>query len=73
MHIIKIGGYDLSSEQKIDLGTLFQLASFLKSDIGENKEYDRALIELLTDVCGLPPENRKDVAKYLEIEGIDLS
>ena len=51
----------------ISIATLFALARILKSEYGENKEYDRALVELCTDAAGVSMEERDKIASELEI------
>jgi hypothetical protein len=56
---------------KIGLLQLLNSAKSLKSEDGENPEYDRALVELIADVSGHPMEQSKpQVAALL---GIKLS
>ncbi len=54
----------------VRLGDLFEYARGLRSDPGSpNREYDRALVELVTDAAGLPMDAKSVVAAAL---GIDL-
>lgn len=50
----------------VSIGKLMDLAKFLKSD-GLSKEYDRGLVELVTDAAGLPMSEKGLVAKHLGI------
>jgi len=52
---MKLSDIDLDTNI-ITLRQLFKLARGLKSEHGENAEYDRALAELCTDACGLSLE-----------------
>lgn len=49
----------------IGLGQLVEEARGLRSVDGENPEYDRALVELVMAVGGMPSENREEVAKTI--------
>ena len=56
--------------RELFLGQIIEIARGLKSDDGENVEYDRALIELVCEAAGLPlgdTENRNAVADALGI------
>jgi hypothetical protein len=44
---------------------LFHIAAGLQSEHGENREYDRALCELIADAAGL---TRDEVAERLRID-----
>ena len=44
---------------------LFSTAAALLSEDGENPEYDRAIVELTTDLLGLPEKGRPNVANTL--------
>lgn len=48
--------------------TLYETARQLKSDKGENPEYDRALVELCTYATGGNESNLKNIAISLGIE-----
>lgn len=49
----------------VDLNTLMTTAASLLSESGENPEYDRAILELTSDLLGFPEEYRPDVIKGL--------
>lgn len=37
----------------------------LRSESGENPEYDRALVELSANLLGIDPDNRNDIANEI--------
>lgn len=45
----------------ITLGELIGLAKFLKSEDGENGEYDRALLDLITDAARIRQNDRVQI------------
>jgi len=47
---------------------LFNLATDLKSERGENPEYDRALVELCCGAAGYPMDFKTEVAMELGIK-----
>ncbi len=47
--------------------SLIAIAKALKSEHGDNPEYDRALVELATDLLGVPMSEKEDVAHLLGI------
>lgn len=47
---------------------LVRLARDLRSEQGENKEYDRALVELVTDALGVSMEFKSEIATMLGIK-----
>lgn len=53
-------------------GRLVSLARDLRSDEGENFEYDRALVELVTAVLGVDPDDRDVVVRLLGVGGAHL-
>ena len=55
--------------QDISIGELIRIASELRSENGENPEYDRALCELITDAASLPMEMRQRIAEEIGIKG----
>lgn len=46
--------------------SLIEIAKGFKSE-GENPEYDRALVELTTELLGVPMSEKQDVAHLLGI------
>ncbi|MFA5132896.1 MAG: hypothetical protein WC444_06245 [Candidatus Paceibacterota bacterium] len=48
--------------------TLLQIATQLKSENNKNPEYDRALVEFLTEALGLTMDHKNDVAELLDIK-----
>lgn len=59
---------ELPSQQPITLGHLVNMASELKSVKGENPEYDRALVELITVAAGYPVEDQPKFAFAIGIK-----
>jgi len=57
----------LTAKLVLDKNTLFETARQLKSDDGENPEYDRALVELCTYSTGNDESNLKENAQKLGI------
>ena len=57
-------------KENVKTSVLIQEAQLLKSEDGENKEYDRALVELIGYVLGYDSDNQKEIADYI---GIDYS
>jgi hypothetical protein len=55
-------------DRKVSLKKLAELASRLKSEDGENPEYDRALVELVTDAAGLPMTERRIVIERIGVK-----
>jgi len=51
----------------ITIELLFDLARGLRSEHGENPEYDRALVELCTDAAGESMEQKPEIAAQLGI------
>lgn len=51
--------------QTVTIQELIQLAQFLKSEDGENGEYDRALLELVTDAARISQNDRTLVANLI--------
>jgi hypothetical protein len=51
----------------ISIGLLVRQARELKSDSGENPEYDRALVELVMRASGLTTDDREQVARDIGI------
>ena len=54
--------WDKIKARMITVGDLIRLASGLKSEHGENPEYDRALAELVTDAAGLSMASSRGAA-----------
>lgn len=52
----------------ISVHELVEEAKALRSEHGENAEYDRALVELVTFVCDCTPDDFAETAKLLGIE-----
>ncbi len=59
--------WKLAEAKKLTVGDLLRLASNLKSEDGENPEYDRALVEIVADALALPCEFKSDIIKRLGI------
>ena len=60
----------MDQNKTVTVERLIKLARDLKSEHGENSEYDRALVELVTDAAGLPMNGGKEqVARLLGITG----
>jgi hypothetical protein len=57
----------LDTNQTVRLGLLLQYARELKSEHGENEEYDRALVELCLDAAGLTQDDKPEMAAILGI------
>lgn len=55
------------TRQQIKIADLITLAIQLKSEHGENTEYDRALVELVTDAAGLSMEYKKQIAGLIGV------
>jgi hypothetical protein len=51
--------------QTVTIQELIQLAQFLKSEDAENKEYDRGLLELITDAARISQNDRTIVASLI--------
>jgi hypothetical protein len=58
---------DAILDQQVSIGRLCELARGLKSEDGENAEYDRALVELVTDAAGLAMESMGEIAARIGI------
>jgi hypothetical protein len=56
---------DIDLDQTITLRELIQHAQYLKSEDGENGEYDRALLELVTDAAHIPQNDRAILYKMI--------
>jgi hypothetical protein len=54
-------------DQTVTIMELIELAKGLKSEDGENSEYDRALLELVTDAARIPQNDRAEVAKLIGV------
>jgi hypothetical protein len=52
----------------ISQAELIELARGLKSEHGENPEYDRALVELCTDALGMSMDERHKVARMIGVK-----
>jgi hypothetical protein len=52
----------------VAVSELIKLARGLKSEEGENKEYDRALVELVTDAAGLSMDEKGKIAKKIGVK-----
>jgi len=52
----------------VGMKTLLQIATQLKSENNKNPEYDRALVEFLTEALGLTMDHKNDVAELLDIK-----
>jgi hypothetical protein len=53
----------------VSIARLIKLARDLKSEDGENPEYDRALVELITDAAGMTMEyGRPTIAEQIGID-----
>lgn len=57
----------LDQNATVSIGKLIMLAQDLKSEHGENPEYDRALVELITDAASLSMDLKHEVAKQLGV------
>ena len=57
----------------VSISSLLDIARGLKSEDNENSEYDRALVELVTEASGLPLAEKELMAKMLGIELLDLA
>ena len=55
------------------IGNLFAIAISLKSEDGENPEYDRALVEICTEAAGLSIEDKPSIASKLGIDPSKIS
>lgn len=63
------GDCEHPEHSKLDIPKLIALAAGLKSEHGENPEYDRALVELVVDAAGASMEEK---TKYAAAIGIEL-
>lgn len=54
--------------RKVTMKYLMKLAGGLTSEDGENREYNRALAELLTDAAGLSMDFKGEVARRAGIK-----
>lgn len=52
----------------VPVSRLVEYARDLRSEHGENPEYDRALVELMLDAMHVPIECRKEVEVLLDIK-----
>jgi hypothetical protein len=68
LRIVSTMPMTLSRQERVTIGRLIDEAKRLKSEHGENPEYDRALIELVTFVAGGTTENLSTVAAALGIK-----
>ena len=59
---------EVDLDQTVTIRELVQLAQFLKSEDGEGREYDRALLELVTDAAHIPQNDRTMVAKLIGVD-----
>lgn len=55
----------VDENRTVTIGRLMQLVRDLRSEDAENSEYDRALVELVTDAAGLPMNGGKEVVADL--------
>jgi hypothetical protein len=58
---------ELDMDHTVTIRELVHLAHFLRSEHGENDEYDRALLELVTDAAHIPQNDRTIVARAIGI------
>jgi hypothetical protein len=56
---------EINLEQTVTIQELIQLAQFLKSEYSENKEYDRGLLELVTNAARISQNDRTLVADLI--------
>lgn len=56
---------EINLEQTVTIQELIQLAQLLKSEDEENKEYDRGLLELITDASRISQNDRTLVANLI--------
>lgn len=56
----------------VGIPTLVAIARDLRSEDGENPEYDRALIELVCEAAGLSMDDRMSVAARIGVKGDPL-
>lgn len=57
-----------TGRKTISINTLIEYARQLASEHGENPEYDRALVELVSDCCGVGQDHYKTVADVLQVK-----
>jgi hypothetical protein len=60
---------EISKGKMVTVGDLIALARGLRSDDGENVEYDRALVELIADVVYSAGDNDTRAAVTREVLG----
>ena len=58
----------LDLNKTITIRELIECAKFLKDEDGINDEYDRALLELVTDAARIPQNDRTIIAKLIGVD-----